>query len=476
MVEARRPARDDGGTEPGPGLDESLIREISGLRAEPEWMLDIRLAARLRFEQAPMPAWIVDAPEIDLDDICASIEPLDDRVWIRAGLPERSAADTDRATVAGPVAGTDAGRESGMALAPAGVMAGHEAEEAFHRNRRALARRGVVFTDLGTALRQEPELIEPHFARIASLEDRFAALNTAVWSGGWFIHVPAGVEIDVPLQAYSRINAATVDRFERTLIVAEAGSRVHYIDGCSAPVYSAEPLHSAVVEIVVEPGADVTHTTIQNWSDNVVNPVTKAATVQAGGRLALIDGNIGSRLTVAHPAIRLVGPGAAGTVYAVAIAGRGQHHDIGADVAHLTGDTNSSVISKSISTDGGRITGRHRVRVVDDAPGCRSQVRSDALILDEGPVTVEPGADDWVSHGEPSIEVGTSDARIDHGATASAIDPGQLFYLMSRGLSREQAVALVVNGFIEPVTGKLPMEYAVEWSRLIELQLEGAVG
>jgi len=343
----------------------------------------------------------------------------------------------------------------------------HNSEVVFHRNREDLEQQGVIFCDMDTALREYPEIVKPYFGKIIPKNDnKFAALNSAVWSGGSFIYVPPGVNVEMPLQAYFRINAENMGQFERTLIIADEGSQVHYIEGCSAPVYTTDSLHSAVVEIVVKPSARVTYTTIQNWSNNVFNLVTKRARVEAEGHMEWIDGNIGSQLTMKYPAVYMVGPKASGEVLSVAYAGPGQHQDAGAKMVHAAPETTSKIVSKSISKDGGRTSYRGLVRVEDDAYGCKSHVQCDALILD----------DESISDTFPYMEVGARDAVIGHEATVSKVADEQLFYLMSRGLSEEQAMGMVVNGFIEPVTRTLPMEYAVEWSRLIELQMEGSVG
>ena len=349
----------------------------------------------------------------------------------------------------------------------AGVTAQYESEVVYHKNREDLEEQGVIFSDMDTALRENPEIVKQYFGKVIPPNDnKFSALNSAVWSGGSFIYVPPGVKVEMPLQAYFRINAENMGQFERTLIIADEGSEVHYIEGCSAPVYTTDSLHSAVVEIVVKPSARVTYTTIQNWSNNVYNLVTKRAVVEEEGRMEWIDGNIGSQLTMKYPAVVMTGPKASGEVLSVAYAGSGQHQDAGAKMTHAAPETSSKIISKSISKDGGRTSYRGLVRVEDDAYGCKSHVQCDALILD----------DESISDTYPYMEVGTSDAVIGHEATVSKVADEQLFYLMSRGLSEDQATSLVVNGFIEPVTKTLPMEYAVEWSRLIELQMEGSVG
>jgi Fe-S cluster assembly protein SufB len=343
----------------------------------------------------------------------------------------------------------------------------HNSEVVFHRNREDLEQQGILFCDMDTALREYPDLVKKYFGSVIPPGDnKFAALNTAVWSGGSFVYVPPGVNCEMPLQAYFRINSENAGQFERTLIIADEGSQVHYIEGCSAPVYTNDSLHSAVVEIVVKPSARVTYTTIQNWSPNVYNLVTKRARVEAEGHMEWIDGNIGSKLTMKYPSVYLVGPKATGEVLSVAYAGAGQHQDAGAKMVHAAPETTSKIVSKSISKDGGITTYRGLVRVEEGAYGCKSHVQCDALILDEASE----------SRTMPYMEVGERDAQIGHEATVSKIADEQLFYLMSRGLSQEQAMSMVVNGFIEPITRTLPMEYAVEWSRLIELQMEGSVG
>jgi FeS assembly protein SufB len=343
----------------------------------------------------------------------------------------------------------------------------HNSEVVYHKNREDLEAQGILFSDMDTAVREHPEIVRKWFGKIIPPGDnKFAALNSAVWSGGSFIYVPPGVKVDMPLQAYFRINSENAGQFERTLIIADEGAQVHYIEGCSAPVYSSDSLHSAVVELVALPGSRITYTTIQNWSPNVYNLVTKRARAEAEAHVEWIDGNIGSRLTMKYPAVYLMGPKASGEVLSVAYAGPGQHQDAGAKMIHAAPETTSTIISKSISKDGGRTSYRGLVDVKEGARNSKSFVRCDALILDE------------ISRSDtyPYMEVGERDAQIGHEATVSKIGDEQLFYLMSRGLSEEQAMGMIVNGFIEPVTRTLPMEYAVEWSRLIELQMEGSIG
>lgn len=335
-----------------------------------------------------------------------------------------------------------------------------------HENREALEAQGILFCDLKTARREYPELVEEYLGTVVPPDDTVVALGTSVWSGGSFVYVPPGVEVEVPLQVDVGIDAESAGRFERTLIIADEGSTVRYIEGCSAPVYTTSSLHAAVVEIIVKPHARVTHTTIQNWSPNVRNLVTKQARVEAHGHMRWIDGNIGSKFTKTIPAVYLVGEGAAGDVLSVAYAGSGQHQDAGAEMVHAAPNTTSTFVSRSVSKDGGITTCPCLVRIDDGATGSTSEVRVDALILDE----------DSVSTTMPQTQIGEHDAQIGHEATVSKIAPGQLFYLMSRGLSEAQAIGTIVNGFIEPITRTLPMEYAVEWSRLVDLQMEGAVG
>ena len=441
---------------PTKGLNEDLVREISWMKGEPNWMRDFRVKSLKQFEKRPMPHWGGDMSEIYFDDIYYYIKPSEAVVDEWEDVPE-SIKDTYEKL----------GIPEAERKYLAGVTAQYESEVVYHKNREDLERQGVIFCDMDTALREYPEIVRAYFGKIIpSNDNKFSALNSAVWSGGSFIYVPEGVEVEMPLQAYFRINAENMGQFERTLIIADKGSKVHYIEGCSAPVYSTDSLHSAVVEIVVKESARVTYTTIQNWSNNVFNLVTKRAVVEAEGHMEWIDGNIGSRLTMKYPAVVMVGPKASGEVLSVAYAGEGQHQDAGAKMTHAAPETTSKIVSKSISKDGGRSSYRGLVRVEDDAYGCKSHVQCDALILDE----------DSISDTYPYMEIGSKDAVIGHEATVSKVADEQLFYLTSRGLTEEQATGMIVNGFIEPVTRTLPMEYAVEWSRLIELQMEGSVG
>ena len=441
---------------PKKGLNEDIVREISGMKGEPDWMVDFRLRSYQRFGDRPLPWWGGDLSGIDFDDIYYYIKPTTAQADDWDDVPEAIKNTYEKLGI------PEAERKY-----LAGVTAQYESEVVYHRNREDLEAQGVIFCDMDTALREHPEIVKAWFGRVIPPNDnKFSALNSAVWSGGSFIYVPPGVKVEMPLQAYFRINAENMGQFERTLIIADEGSEVHYIEGCSAPVYTTDSLHSAVVEIVVRASARVTYTTIQNWSNNVYNLVTKRARVEAEGHMEWIDGNIGSRLTMKYPAVVLVGPKASGEVLSVAYAGAGQHQDAGAKMTHVASETTSKIVSKSISKDGGRSSYRGLVRIEEEAYGCKSHVQCDALILD----------DESISDTYPYMEVGATDAVVGHEATVSKVADDQLFYLMSRGLTAEQAMSMVVNGFIEPITRTLPMEYAVEWSRLIELQMEGSVG
>jgi Fe-S cluster assembly protein SufB len=442
--------------EPKRGLNADIVKEISGIKGEPQWMLDFRLKSLRHFEKRPMPNWGGDLSEIYFDNIFYYIKPTDHQVDAWDALPESVKKTYEKLGI------PEAERKY-----LAGVTAQYESEVVFHRNREDLAGLGVIFCDMDTALREYPDVVKKHMGKIIPPNDnKFSALNSAAWSGGSFIYVPPGVKVPMPLQAYFRINSENMGQFERTLIIADEGSEVHYIEGCSAPVYTTDSLHSAVVEILVGKSARVTYTTIQNWSNNVFNLVTKRARVEAEGHMEWIDGNIGSRLTMKYPGVVMVGPKASGEVLSVAYAGQGQHQDAGAKMVHAAPETTSKIVSKSISKDGGRTSYRGLVRIEGDAYGCKSHVQCDALILD----------DHSISDTFPYMEIGAKDAVVGHEATVSKVADDQLFYLMSRGLSHEQAMGMIVNGFIEPVTRTLPMEYAVEWSRLIELQMEGSVG
>ena len=442
---------------PKKGLNESIVREMSEMKNEPAWMRNFRLKSLKHFERKPMAPWFAQRmPKLDFDDIYYYIKPTGGQVDDWNDLPDAIKNTYEKLGI------PEAERKY-----LSGVTAQYESEVVFHRNREDLEAQGVLFCDMDTAVREYPEHVRRWFGTLIPPGDnKFAALNSAVWSGGSFIYVPPGVKVEMPLQAYFRINAENMGQFERTLIIADEGSQVHYIEGCSAPVYSTDSLHSAVVELVALQGARITYTTIQNWSTNVYNLVTKRARAEAEAHVEWIDGNIGSRLTIKYPSVYLMGPKASGEVLSVAYAGAGQHQDAGAKMFHVAPETTSTIVSKSISKDGGITTYRGKVQVDPGATGAKSFVRCDALLLD----------DDSISETKPYMEVSERDARIGHEATVSKVGDDQLFYLMSRGLSESQAMGLIVNGFIEPVTRTLPMEYAVEWSRLIELQMDGSVG
>ena len=442
---------------PKKGINEAIVREMSGIKSEEPWMLDFRLSALKRFEKKPMLPWFADRmPDLDFNDIYYYIKPTENQVQSWEDLPDAIKNTYERLGI------PEAERKY-----LAGVTAQYESEVVFHRNREDLERLGVLFCDMDTAVREYPDLVRKYFGTVIPPNDnKFAALNSAVWSGGSFIYVPPGVNVDQPLQAYFRINTENMGQFERTLIIADEGSQVHYVEGCSAPVYSTDSLHSAVVELVALKGSRITYTTIQNWSNNVYNLVTKRARAEEEAHVEWIAGNIGSRLTMKYPSVYLMGPKASGEVLSVAYAGPGQIQDAGAKMVHCAPETTSTIISKSISKDGGLTTYRGLVKVEEGATGAKSFVRCDALLLDERST----------SETKPYMEVGEQDASIGHEATVSKIGDDQLFYLMIRGLTETQAMGMIVNGFIEPVTRTLPMEYAVEWSRLIELQMEGSIG
>jgi len=427
------------------------------MKGEPDWMTRFRLRSLNLFERKPMLDWFAkNMSGIDFDDIYYYIKPTGGQVDDWDMLPESVKATYEKLGI------PEAERKF-----LAGVTAQYESEVVYHKNRDELAEQGVLFADMDTAVREWPDLVKPYFGSVIPPNDnKFAALNSAVWSGGSFIYVPPDTHVEMPLQAYFRINAENMGQFERTLIIVDEGSSVHYVEGCSAPIYTGDSLHSAVVEIIAKPGATVRYSTIQNWSPNVYNLVTKRAKAEAEATVSWVDGNLGSKLTMKYPAVYLTGPKAHGEVLSVAYAGEGQHQDAGAKMIHAAPETTSLIESKSISKDGGRTTYRGLVRV---DPGChkvKSHVRCDALILDE----------DSRSDTYPYMEIEEQDARIGHEATVSKVGEDQLFYLMSRGLNEQQATAMIVNGFIEPVVKTLPMEYAIELSRLIELSMEGSVG
>ncbi len=443
---------------PEKGLDEDLIRTMSDMKDEPEWMLDFRLKAYKRFLAKPTPTWGGGGrlETIDYDDIYYYIKPTEGLVNDWDMVPDAIKETYEKLGI------PEAERKY-----LAGVTAQYDSEVVYHRNREDLEKLGVLFCDMDTAVRDYPELVREYFGTIIpSNDNKFAALNSAVWSGGSFIYVPPGVHVEEPLQAYFRINAESMGQFERTLIIVDEGAFCHYVEGCSAPVYTNDSLHAAVVEVVVKEGGRCRYTTIQNWSINVLNLVTKRAAAYRNATMEWVDGNLGSGLTMKYPAVWLMEEGAHGEVLSIAFANTGQILDAGAKMVHVAPNTTSLITSKSISKGGGRTTYRGLVRVEEGAEGSKAFVRCDALLLDE----------DSRSDTYPYMEVEESNIDIGHEATVSKVGEDQLFYLMSRGLTEEQATAMVVAGFIEPIVKELPMEYAVEMNRLIELQMEGSIG
>ncbi|GIW96092.1 MAG: Fe-S cluster assembly protein SufB [Pirellulaceae bacterium] len=437
------------------GLDRDVVAQISEIKGEPEWMRQFRLKALEIFESKPMPTW-GGRIDVDFQDIYYYIKPTDHqgRTWDE--VPPEIKETFERLGI------PEAERKF-----LAGVKAQFESEVVYGSLKEELAQKGVIFTDTDSAVREYPDLVRQYFGTIIPPTDnKFAALNSAVWSGGSFIYVPPGVKIDFPLQAYFRINAESMGQFERTLIICDEGSSVHYVEGCTAPMYSSESLHSAVVEIIVKRGARCRYTTIQNWANNIYNLVTKRAVAYADATMEWVDGNLGSRLTMKYPSVYMLEPGARGEILSIAFAGRGQHQDAGAKLVHCAPHTTGQIISKSISKDGGRTSYRGLVRVERGAKGVKCNVVCDALILDPA-----SRSDTY-----PYIEIAEQDVAVGHEASVSRIGEEQLFYLMSRGLTESEARTMIVNGFIEPLVKELPMEYAAEMNRLIQLQMEGSVG
>jgi Fe-S cluster assembly protein SufB len=442
--------------EPKKGLSADVVREISALKGEPEWMTKFRLRSLEIFDRKPMPNWGGDIDGIDFQDIYYYIRASEKQGRSWDEVPDDIKNTFDRLGI------PEAERKF-----LAGVSAQYESEVVYHSIREDLEKQGVIFCDTDTALREHPDLFREHWATVIPPGDnKFSALNSAVWSGGSFIWVPPGVRVEIPLQAYFRINQENMGQFERTLIICEEDSFVHYVEGCTAPVYSSDSLHSAVVEIIVKKGARCRYTTIQNWSTNVYNLVTKRAVCHENATMEWVDGNLGSRLTMKYPAVWMVGRGARGEVLSVAFASENMHQDAGAKMVHVAPDTSSTIVSKSISKGGGRTSYRGLVRVEPGARRVKASVVCDALLLDE----------DSRSDTYPYMDIQEEDCSIGHEATVSKVADDQLFYLMSRGLSEEAAMAMIVRGFIEPIAKELPMEYAVELNRLIELQMEGSIG
>ena len=439
------------------GLSEEVVRNISSLKSEPEWMLKSRLKGLSLFGRKPMPTWGSDLSGIDFDNIKYFVRSTEKQAGSWEELPEDIRATYDRLGIP----------EAEKQRLVSGVAAQYESEVVYHKINEELEKQGVVFLDTDTALKEHPELFREYFGSVIPIGDnKFAALNSAVWSGGSFIYVPPGVHVEIPLQAYFRINTENMGQFERTLIIADENSYVHYVEGCTAPIYQSDSLHSAVVEIVVKKGARVRYTTIQNWSNNVYNLVTKRAVAEAGATMEWIDGNIGSKVTMKYPAVFLMGEHARGETLSIAMAGEGQHQDAGAKMVHAAPYTSSSIISKSIARGGGRTSYRGLVQVLEGAHHSASNVLCDALLVD----TISR------SDTYPYVDVREDDVRMGHEATVSKVSEDQLFYLMSRGMPESEAMAMIVRGFIEPVARELPMEYALELNKLIELQMEGAVG
>lgn len=438
------------------GIGEDVVREISALKNEPQWMLDFRLKALDIFFKMPMPEWGVNLGALDFEEFYYFMRPSQRKGRTWEEVPDAIKDTFDKLGI------PEAERKF-----LAGVEAQMDSEAVYGSLKREWESHGIIFVDMDTAVQQYPDLVRQHISKVVPLADnKFAALNSAFWSGGSFVYVPPGVDVEIPLQAYFRINAQSLGQFERTIIIAEEGSRVHYIEGCTAPQYSEAALHTGVIEIFVKKGAHVRYTTIQNWSRNVYNLVTQRAVVEEDGAMEWVDGNLGSGITMKYPAVILKGPRAHGEVLSIAFAGDNQHYDAGAKAVHLAPYTTSIINSKSISKGNGHSGYRGLVKVAKGALGAQSKVVCDALLLDP-----ESRSDTY-----PYIDVHEDDVQIEHEATVSKISEEQLFYLMSRGLNEEEATAMIVNGFLEPFVKELPMEYAVELNRLVQLQMEGSVG
>jgi Fe-S cluster assembly protein SufB len=438
------------------GLNREIVEQISNMKGEPKWMLDFRLKALEHFRNRPMPTWGGDISKLDLDNIYYYVKPTD-----QEGKSWDDVPDTIKDTF------NKLGIPEAEQKFLAGVGAQYESEMVYHSIQKHLEEQGVIFLSIEEGLRQHPELFREYFSTVIPIEDnKFSALNSAVWSGGSFVYVPKGVKIDLPLQAYFRLNIANIGQFERSLIIADEGAQVHYVEGCTAPQYTTDSFHSGVIEIVVKKNARVRYTTIQNWSNNVYNLVTQRSIVEEGGTMEWVDANLGSKLTMKYPSCYLMGPGAHGEILSMAFAGHGQHQDTGGKVIHFAPNTSSKIVSKSISKDNGRASYRGLLKVYPEAGNVRSNVVCDALLLDD-----KSRSDTY-----PYIEIDNEDVTIGHEATVSKVGEAQLFYLMSRGLSEEEATTMVVSGFIEPLVKELPMEYAIEMNRLIQLQMEGSIG
>ncbi len=438
------------------GLDREVVEQISAMKREPEWMLEFRLKALDHFNQRPMPTWGGDLSNLDLDEIYFYAKPAEEEGKTWDDVPDTIKETFDRL-------GIPEAEQKFLS----GVGAQYESEMVYHNIKEHLASQGVIFISIENGLREYPDLFREYFSKVIPIEDnKFAALNSAVWSGGSFVYVPPGVKVDLPMQAYFRINTAELGQFERTLIVIDEGAQAHYVEGCTAPIYSTDSFHSGVIEIVVKEGGRMRYTTIQNWSNNMYNLVTQRALVHKDATMEWVDANLGSKLTMKYPSCYLLGENAHGEILSMAFAGTGQHQDTGGKVLHFAPNTSSKITSKSISKGKGRASYRGLLKVYKNASNVKSNVVCDALLLDQ-----ESRSDTY-----PSIEIDEEDVNIGHEASVSKVGEEQLFYLMSRGLNEEQAMSMVVSGFIEPLVKELPMEYAVEMNRLIQLQMEGSIG
>ncbi len=438
------------------GLSREIVEQISRIKNEPEWMLKFRLKSLEEFYRRPMPQWGANLNIINFDDIYYYLRPTDKQSDSWDDVPEYIKNTFNKL-------GIPEAEQKFLG----GVGAQYESEVVYHKIREDLEKKGVVFLDMDGGLREYPEIVKKYFNTVIPYNDnKIAALNSAVWSGGSFVYVPAGVKVDLPLQAYFRINAKNMGQFERTLIIAEPGSSVHYIEGCTAPTYSSDSLHSAVVELIAMEGSRIQYTTIQNWSNNVYNLVTKRAFAYKDATVFWVDGNLGSKITMKYPSVYLMGEGAKAEILSVAFAGKGQHQDAGGKILHYAPNTTSRITSKSVSKDGGRTTYRGLIHVAEGCKNVKSHVTCDALILDE------QSASDTV----PYMEINEKNVNIEHEATVGKIGDEQLFYLMSRGLSQDQAMTMIVSGFMQPFTKELPLEYAIELNRLIAMSMEGSVG
>jgi len=438
------------------GLDREIVEQISHMKEEPEWMLDFRLKGLDHFNKRPMPTWGGDLTKLNLDEIYFYAKPAEEEGKSWDDVPDTIKETFDRL-------GIPEAEQKFLS----GVGAQYESEMVYHSIQEHLEKQGVIFISIENGLKEYPELFREYFGKVIPIEDnKFAALNSAVWSGGSFVYVPPGVKVDLPMQAYFRINTAELGQFERTIIIIDEGAQAHYVEGCTAPIYSTDSFHSGVIEIVVKKGGRMRYTTIQNWSTNMYNLVTQRAMVHEDATMEWVDANLGSKLTMKYPSCYLLGENAHGEILSMAFAGPGQHQDTGGKILHFAPNTSSKITSKSISMGSGRASYRGLLKVHEGADNVKSNVVCDALLLDP-----ESRSDTY-----PYIEIDEDDVTIGHEASVSKVGEEQLFYLMSRGLSEEQATSMVVSGFIEPLVKELPMEYAVEMNRLIQLQMEGSIG